>query len=382
MTVPDHDDDRALLVAGLTAGYHSAGRGHHPVLHHVDLAVGRGELLSVLGPSGCGKSTLLRAIAGLHPADAGRIELDGREVTVGHRGLPPEVRGVGLVPQDSALFPHRDVSANIEYGLRSRRRSGSRPDRHTRRRRTAELLELVDLQGYGQRFPHELSGGERQRVALARALAPEPSIVLLDEAFGALDASLRSQLRSDVREILRLSETTGLLVTHDQDEALSISDRLAIMRDGRVVQTGTPHAVYTAPVDSWTARFLGECNVVTGAGDGTSVHCALGTIDVSAQHGTVDVLIRPEQVRLNPDPPDGAIMARLDKTEFRGHSSLHHLRLVGCGQRIIAHSLGTTHHSIGSTVSISVDQPVHIVAAPGDERGSARRDERSSARGM
>lgn len=194
----------SLMVEGLTASYRTGQRRNDlTVLHEVDLTVHVGELLAVLGPSGCGKSTLLRVIAGLHPADAGRIELGGRVVTDQRRSTPPERRGVGLVPQDSALFPHRSVAENIEFGLRSRRDGRPRPSRAARAERVRELLDLIGLRGYDRRYPHELSGSERQRVALARAIAPEPAIILLDEAFGALDATLRGQLRTDVRAILR-----------------------------------------------------------------------------------------------------------------------------------------------------------------------------------
>lgn len=199
--------------------------------------------------------------------------------------------------------------------------------------------------------------------------------MLLDEAFGALDASLRAQLRTDVREILLRSGTAGLLVTHDQDEALSISDRIALVRAGRVVQTGTPLEVYTAPVDARAARFLGECTLLAGTGDGESVHCALGTLDARGHHGPVrgpvQVMVRPKQVRLSAEQavpgtePRGPVAtAILESTEYRGHSTVHRLRLTGGGQRITAHALGATGHTVGSTVGVSVEGGVHVVIGP------------------
>lgn len=361
----------SLVIEGLTAGYRTGPRRSHiTVLHEVDLTVHTGELLAILGPSGCGKSTLLRAIAGLHPADAGRIELGGRLVTDQRHATPPERRGVGLVPQDSALFPHRSIAENIEFGLRSRRADRPRPNRAARRERVQELLDLVGLRGYEHRHPHELSGGERQRVALARALAPEPAIILLDEAFGALDASLRGQLRADVRAILRRSGATAILVTHDQDEALSISDRVAIMRDGRIVQVGAPSDLYSTPVDAWTARFLGECNVLPGDSDGTSARSSLGAIRTTLRPGPVQILIRPEQVQLSEPTPDGSeVRAEVTTVEYRGHSTYYRVFLPASGEIITVHALGGCRYPVGSVISVMLNGTAQVIAATDEPPG-------------
>ncbi|MFT3877621.1 MAG: ABC transporter ATP-binding protein [Propioniciclava sp.] len=347
---------------GLCASYHGERRAASTqVLHEVDLTVRSGELLAVLGPSGCGKTTLLRVIAGLHPADGGRIELGGRLVCDRDVSVPPERRGVGLVPQDSALFPHRDVAANIEFGLRSRR-GGVRLDRAARRERVRHLLDLVDLPGYGHRYPHELSGGERQRVALARALAPEPAIVLLDEAFGALDASLRAQVRTDVRAILRRTGSTAILVTHDQDEALSIADRIAVLRAGRVAQVGSPRAVYERPADAWTARFLGECSVLPGLSDGRRATCAAGSVPSNVRPGPVEVLARPEQIALAAVAPSepGVAIGTVLGADYRGRSTLYRLQLTG-GEEVVAHADGAVRHEIGTVLQVSLRGNVHVL---------------------
>lgn len=220
--------------------------GGRAVVDGVDLSVHDAELLALVGPSGCGKSTLLRAIAGLEPAD-GRVLLRGVDVSA----LPAERRRIGLVFQDHALFPHLRVHQNLTFGV-------PKLARREREALVGELLELVRLPDVAKRYPHELSGGEQQRIALARALAPEPSMVLLDEPFANLDASLRDSLRSDVIAALRERRTSAILVTHDRDEALLVGDRVAVMRDGRILQVDRPEQVYEAPVDRFVAGFLGE----------------------------------------------------------------------------------------------------------------------------
>ncbi len=218
-----------------------------------DLEVRRGETLALLGPSGSGKTTVLRLVAGLERPDAGRVLLAGREVT----HLPPERRGLGFVFQDYALFPHLSVRDNLAFGLVERRWPRERIQA-----RVAALLELVHLEPHAHKRPQHLSGGEQQRVALARALAPEPEVLLLDEPLGALDQRLREALLLELRRILRQSQVTAVVVTHDQTEAFALADRVAVMRAGRVVQQGTPEALYNQPKDTWTARFLGHKNVL------------------------------------------------------------------------------------------------------------------------
>jgi len=223
--------------------------GDRDVVDHVSFDVFDGELLAMVGPSGCGKSTLLRIIAGLDGAASGRIVLDGSDVTA----LPPERRRIGLVFQDHALFPHRNVAQNISFGLRHL-------DRRTRVARVDELLELVRLPGAAKRYPHELSGGEQQRIALARALAPDPTVVLLDEPFASLDPSLRDDVRTDVIAALRERNAAAVLVTHDREEALSLGDRVAVMAAGRLLQIDRPVEVYERPVDRFVAEFMGDAS--------------------------------------------------------------------------------------------------------------------------
>src|ERR1700727_3049186 len=226
-----------------------------PVLRGVSLSVEEASLTAILGASGAGKSTLLRVIAGFEAADGGTVSICGTATDDGRRRVPPERRHIGYVPQDGALFPHLTVRANAAFALPRRERNGAFVN---------EMLDLVGLADFGRRYPHELSGGQQQRVAIARALASRPRLVLLDEPFAALDASLRSTVRADVIGALRATGTTGVLVTHDQDEALSVADYIAVLRDGTVTQAGTPADVYSAPADPWTAAFVGTANLLPG----------------------------------------------------------------------------------------------------------------------
>ncbi len=275
-----------------------------------------GAILALLGPSGCGKTTTLRLIAGLDQPDAGTIVLDGSVVQGPDVSVPPERRRVGLVFQDYALFPHLDVQANVGFGLS--RRNG-------RAARVAETLELVGLSALASRMPHELSGGQQQRVALARALAPEPRVVLLDEPFSNLDAALRNDLRNDVRRVLRESGATAVFVTHDQEEALSLADQVAVMIDGRVLQVAPPYDVYCHPVSRVVADFIGHYNVIHGAAMGRMVVCELGTVRIQdAMSGPVDLYVRPEALQVTSDRNgQGVIEAR----QFFGHDQLLHVRL-------------------------------------------------------
>ncbi|KAA1419583.1 ABC transporter ATP-binding protein [Nocardioides humilatus] len=240
-----------LSIEGVTVSF-----GAQRAVDDVDLRLDDGHVLAVLGPSGSGKSSLLRAVAGLEPLRAGRVSWDGHDLA----GTPTHQRGFALMFQDGQLFDHLTVAGNVGYALRLRGLG-----RAAARSRVGELLELVGLAGYGDRLPRTLSGGERQRVALARSLAAEPRLLLLDEPLSALDAELRVRLAADLRQILRESGTTALLVTHDQEEAFAVADRLAVMRAGAVVQQGTTEEVWAAPVDAATALFLGYSRVLTGA---------------------------------------------------------------------------------------------------------------------
>src|ERR1700678_2849620 len=239
-------------------GLHKAF-GTHPVLTGVDLEVPDGSLTAILGPSGSGKTTLLRLLAGFERADQGEIVVGGTVVDNGRIHVPPERRRIGYVPQEGSLFPHLTVAANVAFGLPAKQRRGGKPD---------TLLAAVGLEGLGKRYPHQLSGGQQQRVALARALAVEPTVVLMDEPFSSLDPAMRASVRADVRAILRAAGVTAVLVTHDQDEALSLADHVAVLRDGVIAQFGRPQELYEHPVDARMAGFLGEANLVHGVADG------------------------------------------------------------------------------------------------------------------
>jgi len=289
----------------------------------VDLDVRRGEFLGVLGPSGCGKTTLLRLIAGFERPDGGGVEIDGRAVTGPRRNLPPEERRVGMVFQESALFPHLDVAGNIGFGL----------SRGGRGARIAELVALVGLAGLQRRMPHELSGGQQQRVALARALAPDPALILLDEPFSGLDATLRAQLRLEVRDILRAAGATTVFVTHDQAEALEISDRVAVMRSGRIEQISTPDQLYLRPVNRFVAGFVGEANLLPGEVRHGEVMTLVGRFragdDSLADGVRAVVLLRPEQLHMLPverlsSAPRPETVLTIVRRVFHG-SEVHHV---------------------------------------------------------
>jgi iron(III) transport system ATP-binding protein len=297
--------------------------GARTAVDGVTLDVSPGELFAVLGPSGSGKTTLLRLIAGFEDPDAGSVTLGGRTVAGDGAWVEPEHRGVGLVPQGDALFPHLTVGENVAFGVRRDR------DRATR------ALELVGLAHRAGSHPGELSGGERQRVALARALAPGPTLVLLDEPFSSLDAALRGRLRRDVVDILRASGATGVLVTHDQEEALGLADRVALMRDGRVVQCASPTELYWRPADAWVARFLGEVNVLAADLGPDGAQTPLGrfpTLGATDRRGGAEVGVRPEQLLLEADDRGEATVVT---REFRGHDVLYQLRHATAGTVLV-----------------------------------------------
>jgi len=324
----------AVAVEGIFKAY-----GRTRVLEGVDLRVADREIVALLGPSGCGKTTLLRLLAGLDRPDVGSILLAGSPVAGGGVWVPPERRGVGLVFQDYALFPHRTVAENVAFGLRHL----AKPDRPAR---VAEVLAQVDLVGYGARFPHELSGGQQQRVALARALAPRPRVLLMDEPFSNLDATLRRRLRVELRALLRELGISTVFVTHDQDEALSLADRVAVMAGGRIAQLGDPRALYQRPETVAVARAVGDANVLPGEAAGGRVRCALGELPGQGPDGAVQVILRPEQVGLAPGGhPTGGTAGRLIARDYVGRES---------------------------HVLVAVDglaEPLAVRCAPGDEPG-------------
>ncbi|MGI9112207.1 MAG: ABC transporter ATP-binding protein [Gaiellaceae bacterium] len=287
-------------------------------VHEARLCVGRGEFVALLGPSGCGKTTLLRLIAGFEEPDAGEIRLHEATVAAPRHWTPPERRRVGIVFQDYALFPHLTVAENVGFGLRRRERAS----------RVPIVLALVDLCGLGGRYPHELSGGQQQRVALARALAPGPELVLLDEPWSNIDPHLRSSMRDELARILRAINVTVVLVTHDREEAFSLADRVALMRDGTVVQEGTPEQIYLEPATRWAAEFVGAGNFLPGTLADGVVATHVGSFAALNPNGAIDVevLIRPELLELEPDPAGGAeVIGR----EFRGHDVFYRVLMDG-----------------------------------------------------
>lgn len=350
----------AVTVSGVSIGFGSA-----PVLDRIDLDVPSGALAAVLGASGSGKTTLLRVLAGFLTPTAGSVRFGDRVVTSaptagsGRVFVPPERRRVGIVPQEGALFPHLDVWGNVGFGLP--RGAGTRIE---------EMLDLVGLRDFARARPQDLSGGQQQRVALARALAPAPDVVLLDEPFSSLDAALRARLRADVRNLLKTVGTTAILVTHDQDEALSTADLLCVMQAGRIAQAGTAVEVYDAPADLEVARFVGEAvelpavvgRGVAGPAQERTAHCALGEIPVypGADLGPGDhavLLLRPEQFRLapaspksGPNPGTGVIR----EVAYHGHDSLLQVEIPG-GAHITARLAGGAEPPApGRTMAVTV----------------------------
>jgi len=326
--------------------------GATPVLNGVDLHVADGSLTALLGESGCGKTTLLRLIAGFDNPDAGTIGF-GEQLVFGHgRSVKARSRRVGYVPQEGALFPHLDVAHNIAFGLpRQQRRAGQR---------VTELLELVGLSAaHALRLPHQLSGGQQQRVALARALAPQPTLVLLDEPFSSLDAGLRAETRRAVSDALRTAGATAVLVTHDQTEALSMADEVAVMREGRVTQFGTPADVYDRPTDTMTAAFVGEAVLLPATVHNGLARCALGTVALQngAPDGPVTVLLRPEQIMLTEDP--AGTPARVTHLNYYGHDATIGLSLLPDGPHVLARTISRDLPATENSVRLAVTGTVH-----------------------
>jgi iron(III) transport system ATP-binding protein len=366
-----------LAVAGLDKRF-----GAHQVLAGLDLDVPAGSLTAILGPSGSGKTTLLRILAGFEHADAGTVRIGAAVADGPGVFLPPERRRIGYVPQEGSLFPHLTVAANVAFGL-SRRKFG----RARRGQRSAELLEAVGLAGLDRRYPHQLSGGQQQRVALARALAIAPEVVLLDEPFASLDAHLRASVRADVQQLLKETGTTTVLVTHDQDEALSTADRVAVLRDGAIAQCAAPQELYCRPVDADMARFIGEANLIPGVLHGSSVQTLLGVLAVTgadpadpggaaapangngAGHRLAMVLIRPEQVELVPGSPgpgrdadggEGGLTGRITGYGYHGHDAVVTVQPERDPQAppLTVRTLGGQALSPGSRVTLRARGPV------------------------
>lgn len=328
-------------------------------LKNVDLDLAAGKMLAILGPSGCGKTTLLRSIAGFEAPDSGFIGIDGHPVFDSHVNVKPERRRIGYVPQEGVLFPHLTVAQNVAFGLSRRASNLARVD---------EMLELVGMSGLGARMPHQLSGGQQQRIALARALAPSPSLVLLDEPFSALDAGLRAALRQDVRASLQKTGATAIMVTHDQEEALSMADYVTVMRDGECIQTADPVSLYKYPADLHVAEFIGDATVLETTIHNGTVSTPFGNLTV-AQGCPQDcdlakVILRPEQfvIRRSSD----AACCQVIRTVFHGHDALVGLKLTetfGGIDHIQARVLGTPEFALGDYVGLHVNGEVMAYAS-------------------
>ncbi|NOX31570.1 MAG: ABC transporter ATP-binding protein [Actinobacteria bacterium] len=329
------DPGRSLSVDALCARY-----GDTEILHDVSLSVAPGEVVSLLGPSGCGKTTLLRCIAGLERPTAGVVSVAGAAISGPSVWTAPERRGIGMVFQDGALFPHLNVIKNVAFGLPKSERSGTRPD---------EMLELVGLEGLGERMPTQLSGGQQQRVALARALAPAPTVLLLDEPFSGLDVALRVTLRVEVRSLLREIGVTAVFVTHDQDEAFVMGDRVAVLRAGILEQHGTPSELYLTPASPWVGKFVGDANVISGNAGASYAETGIGRVPiVSSLTGPVDVLVRPENLTVSAGGD-----AVVETIEYYGHDTRYGIR-VG-DTNVAVRVTGEPVHESGAKVSIGHD---------------------------
>jgi iron(III) transport system ATP-binding protein len=340
-----------LVVVGVHKSF-----GPNMVLRGVDLKVPAGAFVAILGPSGSGKTTLLRTIAGFERPDQGSIQV-GEDV-LDDEGVyvAPEHRHIGYVSQNGSLFPHLTVAANVKFGL-------PRDRRHSHE--VHHLLDVVDLEPFADRYPHQLSGGQQQRVALARALAVEPRIILLDEPFASLDASARTEVRSDVKRILRNFGATAILVTHDQDEALSMADSVAVIRDGLIVQNAAPRHLYQSPADVEVARFVGDANLVPGTVEGAAVRTALGLLELHSSEGVapgnVSVLVRPEQIRLVPTG-SGGVSVRILDVNFHGHDTVYSVRCHALGEEsmLSVRVLGNSRFAVGDTVELEIQGHVNI----------------------
>jgi len=328
------------------------------ILNHLNLAVEAGEFVCLLGPSGCGKTSTLRVCAGLETPVNGRVLLDGKVVTDGAHVLPPEKRQVGFLFQDFALFPHLSVFDNVAFGLKGCPKDMVKD-------RVSEVLKQVRMDKYARSLPHMLSGGQQQRVALARALAPKPEIMLLDEPFSGLDSGLRAEIRDETLHVLKDSNVASVMVTHDPEEAMFMADRIVLMKNGSIVQDGTPTELYTNPVDHFAASFFGEINILQGVIKNGQATTVLGSVPASGfnEGDAVDVLIRPENVKIQRvlDSIGSTEKAHIQAARYLGRDSLLHIS--------VEDDVGkTTHLHARIEGQLQTDDQEHIMATMDAER--------------
>ncbi len=345
-------DDALIEVKGISKHFENT-----KAVHDISFSIERGEIFALLGPSGCGKTTTLRLIAGFESPTEGEILIDGARVAGRGVFISPEKRKVGMVFQDYALFPHLTVEKNIRFGLKD----------VTREKRSAvveTMLRFVGLEIYGDRFPSQLSGGQQQRVALARAMAPCPVVVLLDEPLSNLDADMRNKMREDILKMLRDAKTTAILVTHDQEEAFLLADRVAVLNKGRIEQIGSPEEIYHSPATRFVADFVGEADFLRGVVNKGGVDTEIGVFkkELSELKGKeVEVMIRPDDVSFKPNVNgNGEVLDR----QFKGEENLYH---IGLPSGFVLHSSQPSTYivDIGSNVEVEAN-PTHVVVFVGD----------------
>ena len=344
-------------MSSLEVSHLQVSFGEKLILDDLSFSLKEGQIAALLGPSGCGKTTLLRSIAGLIQPAAGTIRFGKQLVSLSSLVMPSHKRKIGYVPQEGALFPHLTISENIAFGL-----DKSVFTKDQIRQTTKEMLQLIDLQGYESRMPDELSGGQQTRVALARALAIKPAIVLLDEPFSALDAELRGDLRSDVIQLLRSQNTTAILVTHDREEALVSADIVALMRDGQIIQQGTPEQVYSLPISPSIAISTGDALVLDAAQDSNGSTHYLFNVGPSAPLDGVkgQIVIRPEEIKISRDISTHSISGAISKIDYYGHDAMISIRING--EVVVVRIPGPFDYEVGDEVSLEHVGPVRFFA--------------------
>ncbi|VEP13056.1 Spermidine/putrescine import ATP-binding protein PotA [Hyella patelloides LEGE 07179] len=353
-----------LQLKKVTKKYPSASI---PAVDEVSLTLKQGELLGLLGPSGCGKTTLLRIVAGFEKISQGEVELAGKLICDRYCNTPPEKRNTGMVFQDYALFPHLTVADNIAFGLKGKKSFGRLSSKDIKYR-IGEVLNLVGLSGLEKRYPHELSGGQQQRVALARALAPRPALILLDEPLSNLDVQVRHRLREEIRRILKAAGISAIFVTHDREEALAISDQIAVMRDGKLEQVGTPEEIYTKPGSRFVAEFVTQANFLTAKREGELWKTEIGEVDLKSLLATqqedglnlidrAEVMLRQEDIILTPDCNSSVVVK---ERQFLGREYRYCLETAS-GKRLHARTNISNAVDVGTNVNLSMIQAKPLI---------------------